>query len=133
MGDLEHQPEAPSQALRQLLDAELQNPDVLAFLDVNRARLWDAGASDASDAEPRPDPFLALKRDGSRTVLRRAHLILVAAGVQKSAFHAACRPMSGLRPRAPCKSDVARFAAVSRVWRAAQGLQVPWKRLPALE
>jgi hypothetical protein len=39
MDDLEHQPAVPCQALRQLLDAELQSPDAQAFPDANQARL----------------------------------------------------------------------------------------------
>jgi len=111
MGDRLRQPAAPFRVLRRSQDEELQNRDALAFPDVNRAHLWGAGVSDASDDEHHPDPFQALKRDGSHTVLRRTHLILADEDVQKSAFRAACRPMSELRLRVLCKWVAAPSAA----------------------
>lgn len=118
MGDRLLQPAAPFRALRRSLDEELQNPDVLAFLDATRARRWDAGVSDALDGGPRPVPWQVLKRDATRTVLRQVHLILVGEDVQKSACRAACLQVSGLLPQVPCKWVAAPSAAVSCVWLA---------------
>jgi hypothetical protein len=101
--DLQSRPAAPYLALRRSLDEELRNQDALAFRDVSRARRWDAGVSDASDDELRPDPLQALKRDENHTVLRQDRLIPADVGAQKSVCHAACRPMSGLRLPVLCK------------------------------
>jgi hypothetical protein len=111
MGDLEHPPEVPFQAQHPPLDGERQNPDAPAFPDVIPARLWDAGVSDASDDEPHPEPFPALKPDGSHMALRRVHRIPVDEDVQKSAYRAAYRPRSELRQRVPCKWVADRSAA----------------------
>ena len=111
MGDLEHPPAAPCQAQHRPLGEERQNPDAPAFPDVIPARLWDAGVSDASDDEHRPEPFQALKPDGSHTALRRAHRIPVDEDVRKSAYRAAYRPMSALHLRVLCKWVAARSAA----------------------
>lgn len=95
--------------LRRSLDEELRSRDALAFPDVIRARLWDAGVSDASAGEPHPGPFLAQKRDGSRRALLRAHL--VGAGVRKSVCRAACHPEFGQPLRVLCRWVAALSAA----------------------
>ncbi len=110
MDDLEHPPEAPFQAQHRPLGGERQNQDALAFPDVNRARLWDAGVSDASDDEHRPEPFLALKSDGSHTALH-FHPVPADEDVQKSVCRAACPPMSAPLLRARYKWGAALSAA----------------------
>lgn len=111
MGDREHQPEAPCQALRPLLDGELRNRDALAFLGVHLAHPWDAGESDAWDDEHLPGPLQARKRGGSHTELHPVHRILVGVAARKSVCRAACRPMSGLHLRVLCKWVAGRSAA----------------------
>ena len=111
MGDLEHLPEAPCQALRRPQDVGLQSRGVPAFQDVSRVRPSDAGALDAWDGEPHRGPLQDLKRDGSHTALHRVRPILADEGVQRLACRAAFRPVSGPRLPVPCKSVEVQSAA----------------------
>lgn len=97
MDDPRLQPEAPCPA-HQVPDAVPRSPGVQVFQDAIQVRQWDAGASDASVDEHRPD----LWPDETRTA-RLFHSVLADVDAQKSVCRAACRPRSAPLPPGLCR------------------------------